>query len=539
MVSFSGTVESDFLKLLPSKLDNKQKLINHSSSDFESLRANLIKYVKSTFPLDYNNFESSDFGVLLLELMAAVGHIQSNKADYLVNENYIGTAKSRDSVKRLLELVGVRMKGPISAAANASLTFTPEAPVTSPSSLTLSPSNRVVTITSPEDGATLTYTLYKVNSNGTVDLTDSTQSLEFATTLDGTTVTVTDAVLLEGALVSEEGIFNSPEDIKTITLSQGPYVEKSAQVYITGDATTAGVYKEEENIYFASGGSDKIFQVTTDEQFRASLLFGDDTVGKSPALGDRYVVTYRVGGGTRGNLDKGVINAQITGDSEQKVGGTVRTKSVPVTVENTSKGTGGRGAETVNQAKRYAPLYFRTQDRLVTLADFKAFANNFASNYGSTGKATASARRAFSSANIVDLFVLERASDSQLRRATQEYKRQLLEAIDPKKMITDEVVVVDGLIRTLDLVVTITIDEEFRRNESRLIQSARDSILNYMNIDNTDFGEPFVPQDLIRVLLDDENKIRFAEVTNVDNPIKVGFNEVIQLNNLGIRVEYV
>ncbi|MAC33707.1 MAG: hypothetical protein CME38_08915, partial [Haliea sp.] len=283
----------------------------------------------------------------------------------------------------------------------------------------------------------------------------------------------------------------------------------------------------------------KIFQVTTDEQFRASLLFGDDTVGKSPALGDRYVVTYRVGGGTRGNLDKGVINAQITGDSEQKVGGTVRTKSVPVTVENTSKGTGGRGAETVNQAKRYAPLYFRTQDRLVTLADFKAFANNFASNYGSTGKATASARRAFSSANIIDLFVLERASDSQLRRATQEYKRQLLEAIDPKKMITDEVVVVDGLIRTLDLVVTITIDEEFRRNESRLIQSARDSILNYMNIDNTDFGEPFVPQDLIRVLLDDENNIRFAEVTNVDNPIKVGFNEVIQLNNLGIRVEYV
>ena len=96
MVSFSGTVESDFLKLIPSELDNKQKLVDHSSADFETLRANLLKYVRSTFPLDYNNFESSDFGVLLIELMAAIGHIQSNKADYLVNENYIGTAKSRD-----------------------------------------------------------------------------------------------------------------------------------------------------------------------------------------------------------------------------------------------------------------------------------------------------------------------------------------------------------------------------------------------------------------------------------------------------------
>jgi hypothetical protein len=106
-------------------------------------------------------------------------------------------------------------------------------------------------------------------------------------------------------------------------------------------------------------------------------------------------------------------------------------------------------------------------------------------------------------------------------------------------MLTDEIVVVDGLIRTLDLVVTLNIDEKFRRNEAQLIQSARGSILNYMNIDNTDFSEPFVPQDLIRVLLKDETNIRYAEVNNVEAPIKVGFNEIIQLNNLAIRVEYV
>ena len=169
MVAFSGTVNSDFLKLIPSELDNKQKLIDYASSDFETLRANLLKYVRSTFPLDYNNFESSDFGVLLLEMMAAVGHIQSNKSDYLANENYIGTARSRDSVKRLLEVVGVRMKGPISAAANASITYTVGPDVPNPNSVVIPAANRVVTITSPEDGGTLTYTLYKVNSNGTVD----------------------------------------------------------------------------------------------------------------------------------------------------------------------------------------------------------------------------------------------------------------------------------------------------------------------------------------------------------------------------------
>tara|TARA_Y100001937_G_scaffold37513_1_gene53497 strand:- start:16748 stop:18352 length:1605 start_codon:yes stop_codon:yes gene_type:complete len=534
MVAFSGTVESDFLKLIPSELGDKEKLIDFSASDFETLRQNLIDYVKATFPLDYNNFESSDFGMLLIEMMAAVGHIQSNKSDYLANENYIGTAKSRDSVKRLLELIGVRMRGPISAAANATLSYSVNT-LSNPNTLVVSASDRVVTIGSPDDGGSLTYTLYKVNNNGTVDLTDPTEDLEFTVSAVGGNVTVTDAVLLEGALVVETGVFSSPSQIQSVNLSQFPYVEKSAQVFVTGKPETQGIYKEEDNIYFASGPTDKVFQVTTNENFKASIFFGDNTVGLSPAIGDEYTITYRVGGGVRGNLAEGVINAKLNGTS--KLGSSK--EPVSLTVENSSIATGGRDAESISEAKRYAPLVFRTQDRLVTLNDFKAFANRFASNYGSTGKATAVVRRAFSSANIVDLFTLERASDNQLRRATQEYKKQLLEAIEPLKMLTDEVVVVDGLIRTLDLIVTLTIDDKFRRSESEIIQRSRASILNYMNFNNVEFGEPFIPQDLIRVLLSEVDILRFAEVDNVDSKIRVGFNEIIQLNNLTIRVEYI
>ena len=34
---------------------------------------------------------------------------------------------------------------------------------------------------------------------------------------------------------------NSPEDVKTINLDQSPYVEKSAQVFVTEDSSTEGV----------------------------------------------------------------------------------------------------------------------------------------------------------------------------------------------------------------------------------------------------------------------------------------------------------
>lgn len=532
MVVFSGTVQSDFLKNIPSVLDDKEKLIDFAAADFDTHRANLLSYVRANFPNDYNNFTESDFGVLLLEMMAAVGHIQSHKADYLANENFLKTARERSSVKKLLELIGVRMKGPISAVANAQLTFT--APiVTGTSSLVVPAANRVTTVTSPEDGGQLTFTLYKVNSDGTVDLENNSNNLNF--TFDsvdsGETVTITDAVLMEGALVVESGEFTSPDAVKTINLTQSPYVEKSAQIFVDGAATTNGVYTEEDNIYFASGASDKIFQVTTDEAFRASILFGDNTVGLSPAVGDTYTVSYRVGGGTRGNIANSFINAPITGDAN----GTTETT---VTLENISQATGGADAESVSKAKRYAPLKFRTQDRLVTLPDYKAFANSFISNYGSTGKATAVTRRAYSSANIVDLYVLERASNTQLRKATPEYKKQLLEAIEPKKMLTTQVVAVDGLIRTVDVVVTVTLDKKFKFDEPRLLSRARELVLNYFNIDNTDFGEAFIPQDLIKTILG-EPQIRYATVDNIDDRITVGFNEVIQLNNLTIKAEYI
>ena len=527
MVVFSGTVQSDFLKYIPNELSNKEKLIDFSASDFDTYRVALVKYIKANFPNDYNNFEESDFGMLLVELMAAVGHIQSSKSDYLANENFIRTAKDRSSVKKLLELIGVRMRGPISAVANARLTFT--ATTDTVTSISIPPSGRVVSIISPEDGGSLTFTLYKVKSNGTVDLEDTSNSLEFsydAVTI-GTQVEITDAVLLEGSLAIESGQFSSPDSIKTIKLTQSPYVEKSAQVFIQGSTETEGIYKEEDNIYFASGASDKIFQVTTDEAFKASILMGDDTVGMSPAIGDTYTVSYRVGGGTRGNIGSSFINA-VTNSNE----------GVVVTVENSSIATGGSDAESIVKAKRYAPLKFRSQDRLVILPDYKAFTNSFISSYGSTGKATAVVRRAYSSANIIDVFVLEKASNTQLRQATPEYKRQLLEAIEPKKMLTDEPVVVDGLIRTIDLFVTLTLDDKYKFNETSILARARDIILDYFDMDNNDFGEPFIPQDLIKSVLN-EPQIRYAEVDNIETTITIGFNEIIQLNNLTVKANYI
>jgi hypothetical protein len=520
---FNGKVNSDFLKFSEYPDSNKPSLINFAATDFESLRESLIKYIKTVYPLEYQNFTESDLGVMLIELVAYMGAVMSLKADMLAHENYISTAKNRDNVKKLLELLGVKLKGPVSAAANASLTLDSTS-VFNP--VVISPSNRVITITSPEDGAQVSYTLYKT-INGQLDSLNSNASIElYGSESDSQTSTVwTNLALLEGTLVSQTGTFSENNISKFINLTESPVIEKSVNVYLNSiDSSLSGSWTQVDNLFFVSGSGSNVFEVIYSDNFEATVLFGDGINGKAVPTNTPYLVTYRIGGGSRGNLANEVINFPITDQNSQ-----------PGTIQNTSVASGGRDAESVAEAKKYGPLIFKTQDRLVTAQDYATYANSFATATGATGKAKAVVRDAYSSANILDIYLLQVASNIQLQQASIQFKKDLLESIETKKMMTDEVVLVDGVIRTLDLVVTIRIDKYQQPNEEFIKAKVRDLILSFFNVANIDFGKPFIRAELVRDLLKAQ-EIRFATVDNLESDVYVDFNEIIQLNNFIINV---
>ena len=534
-MSFSGTIASDYMKLAKIPTWKKPQYIDFAASDFLTLRNSLIRYIKAVYPLEYDYFSESDLGMMLLETVAYMGSVMSMKADMLANENFFATARQKSSVKKLLELIGVRMRGPLSAAADAEITFDKSPAGTIPS-FVLTPEQRVATVTSPEDGAALSYTLYKTvngyleDANATGDLTLYWNEASNPAAASNPSSVFSNLVLQEGAFVTDFGEFAATEGIKTIPLNQSPVIEGSVSVYInTAQSVASGAYSEVDNVYFASGSGDKIFELLYDDNFAATVVFGDGTVGVSPNDSASYVVTYRVGGGSRGNvLPKAIdLTVQSTTDSAAATGQLL----------NTSIAAGGSNAESIQHAKKYAPLTFARQDRIVTLEDYLVFANTYISNIGTVGKANAVTRNAFSSANIIDIYILEKASDLQLQKSTPTFKRNLLTDINKKKMATDEVVIVDGLIRTLDLVVTIKIDKEEKENQSSIISELRGKILNYMNSDNRDFGQALVLSDLNRTIFE-VDVVRMSSIDNLSTNIEVDFNEIIQLNNLTINFEY-
>jgi len=300
------TAKSDFLKVAPVDEEYRRDLVDFTATDFATLRQSLIDYVKAVYPNDYNNFEESDLGMMFIELVSYMGSIMSYKSDMLAHESFIKTAKDRTNVRKLLELIGIRLRGPVGGAGSARVTAE-----TAGLDHTVQPQNRVVTVTSPEDNQPVSYTLYTV-TNGMIDAPNANSTISLLQSDADSPTVWTNLALLEGSFAREEGPFNEIDNVKEIALAEGPVIEGSVQVFIQSEDTeTSGAYVEVESLYAASSTDQKIFSVKYDDEYRARVIFGDGTNGVIPPNTSEYVVTYRVGGGVRGNVPRSYINTSF------------------------------------------------------------------------------------------------------------------------------------------------------------------------------------------------------------------------------------
>jgi predicted phage baseplate assembly protein len=103
------------------------------------------------------------------------------------------------------------------------------------------------------------------------------------------------------------------------------------------------------------------FLVETEHDGSAWLRFGDDQFGVSPDSGQRLLASYRIGGGTPGNVGADAISAVVTDDPTLRSG--------LLTVRNPLPAQGGEDPESADSIKRFAPEAFRTQERAVTMDD--------------------------------------------------------------------------------------------------------------------------------------------------------------------------
>ena len=154
------------------------------------------------------------------------------------------------------------------------------------------------------------------------------------------------------------------------------------------------------------------------------------------------------------------------------------------------------------------------------------------------GKAMAVLRDNGAGANNIDIYCLAKASQLQLERCSLQFKSELLTHLNAKKMMTDEITIVDAVIRTLDLNCNIMIDASDKYQKSAIKQRAVDGLLSYFDVANREFGET-LSLSRLQNHMHEVLGVRYFRVDNFPGDIQANINEIIQLNNFEITMDLI
>jgi Baseplate J-like protein len=317
--------------------------LDYTSRDYASILSDMTSLIPNFSPT-WTNRDPADFGMVLLELFAYMGGIINYYIDRAANEALITTATQRRSVLQIATLLGYNPTS--STASTVTLTFQ-----NSTSSAVSLPALTQVA-TSLVANATTSQIIFETHDPVTIPA-------KSGTTNGSVTVKAT-----QGETVSNEiiGVSDGTPN-QTYQLVNTSVINDSIQITINGVS-----YQKVENL-IDSNSYDPAFSVITNAEGITYIIFGDSVSGRIPPNGLQIYATYRVGGGTIGNIASNTIKYLI------KVPGGSIPAGVTVTNQDISTSgdgaaTGGADTESTDSIRINAPLSVRSINRAVSLADY-------------------------------------------------------------------------------------------------------------------------------------------------------------------------
>lgn len=307
--------------------------------DYDSFRSALIELANRLTP-EWTDFFDGDPGVVLLEAMSYVAGVQSYMLDRVQNESYLLTAQQRSSVIKLLRLINYELSPPAVASCP-------------------------ITITTDQPNVLLEANVFTVSSEETAE----SPAISFQ--------------IIEDVVIPLAGTY-TVDDISGLVVYEGESIIGEVVATSDGEANQSYALQEEGvalgvgaplNVYvnsvewtrkltfLESEPTDEHYKIEIDEDGVVTIIFGDGINGKIPPSGQDITADYRIGGGDEGNS----VGIGTLTDFTPAVAGVV-------SVTNTVQPSGGKPAETIDEAKQQGPLTLRALDRAVTLEDFETLA---------------------------------------------------------------------------------------------------------------------------------------------------------------------
>lgn len=175
------------------------------------------------------------------------------------------------------------------------------------------------------------------------------------------TTTLNSQLFVEGQY--KERLTTSTGAAFTSIIIRDRLVDNTIRVFV--DTTE---YTEIDSLLNAGASAERYLYRQLDEETH-QFIFGDDTNGKIPPLGDVIKISYINGGGLRGNVLAGKITTAFTVPTSMS--GRI------TSLTNPKDATGGKNPDSLERIRSLAIRLPRINNRLVSLEDIRIFAESY------------------------------------------------------------------------------------------------------------------------------------------------------------------
>ena len=509
-------------EILPYKSTNIQNRptpvnLNYTNQDFWSMKDRLISFIKERFGNEFNDFVESSLALMLIENWSFIADTLSFKIDQIANEVFIDTVTEIENAFRLAKLVGYQPMPPIASKCMWT------ARINAPQAIDL-------VIPTPFDvnlvnnGAGINFELFPAD-------VFNRPILDQDIVISAGAITNSNIVGVEGQTFTDTFV-GTGEINQNSLLNFRPVLMDSIRVNVDGQ-------RWEQVPFFTDSQPRREYRIEYTSDYSVFIIFGNNRAGLIPPAGAVITVTYRVGGGTNGNIVTNFANVEILIPIEGQ------DFSVLVSLSNYTRGEFGYNGDTVEDIRRKLPNYNRTQDRAVTGGDYKTLCDNFVTPYnGIMGKSIAALRHNGCAANIVDIYVLVKEGDSGLILASSQFKAELIDFINTKKMLTDFICIKDGIIVLTSVSIDVVLDKYYRTFEENIKAKIERNLTVFFNLNNWDYGQILRSTDIIKALSTIPEPYRYevnlttSDPNNSGSQVTTKFYEIIRPDSIQIDFQY-
>jgi hypothetical protein len=209
------------------------------------------------------------------------------------------------------------------------------------------------------------------------------------------------------------------------------------------------------------------------------------------AANTTYQITYRYGGGLSHNVGVNAIQAVRTLNmifpNNPSPGVAAAVKS-SLTLTNTIEASGGEDAPSANDLKQLIPSIRNSQERIVTREDLLARVYTIPANFGRVFRASVRSNPNNPLATL--LYIVSRNPQGQLITSPDTLKQNLIKYLNPYRMISDAIDILDSRIVDMQFQFSVLIDPSL--NRTIVLQNIITQLQSYFNVQNFQIDQPLV-----------------------------------------------